>query len=49
MPPPPSITEDWDQFDPGAYLDEYYADIGDENLALLEFLAEAYQGIPKGG
>jgi hypothetical protein len=49
VPPPPFVTEDWDQFDPGAYLDEYYGDIGDENMALLAFLASAYQGIPKGG
>lgn len=45
----PSPTQDWDQFDPAAYLDEYYGDIGSENLALLRFLAETYRGIPKGG
>jgi len=43
------FTQDWDQFDPGAYLDEYYGDIGSENLELLRFLAETYQSIPKGG
>jgi hypothetical protein len=42
MPDPsaPAVTEDWTQFDPGAYLDEYYGDIGSENLELLRFLAE---------
>ncbi len=45
----PSLTNDWDQFDPVAYLDEYYADLGAENLALLRFLAEAYQDVPPGG
>lgn len=45
----PSVTEDWDEFDPSAYLDEYYGDIGSENLALLRFFAEAYQDLPKGG
>ena len=34
----PSFTEDWSQFDPSAYLDEYYGDLGAENLALLHFL-----------
>jgi hypothetical protein len=43
------VTQDWDQFDPAAYLDEYYGDIGSENLELLRFLAETYQGLPKGG
>jgi hypothetical protein len=43
------ITQDWTQFDPVAYLDEYYGDIGSENLALLSFLAETYRQLPKGG
>jgi hypothetical protein len=43
------VTQDWAQFDPAAYLDEYYGDIGSENLALLRFLAETYRGLPKGG
>lgn len=44
-----TVTQDWNQFDPTAYLDEYYADIGSENLALLRFLAETYQDLPEGG
>jgi hypothetical protein len=31
------LTKDWDDFNPRAYLDEYYADIGGENDALLRF------------
>ncbi len=49
VPPSAQVTQDWTQFDPAAYLDEYYGDIGFENLALLRFLAETYQRIPKGG
>ena len=45
----PFVTQDWGQFDPTAYLNEYYGDIGSENLALLRFLAETYQDLPKGG
>lgn len=43
------ITQDWSHFDPVAYLDEYYGDIGSENLALLRFLAETYSQLPPGG
>ena len=43
------VTHDWTRFDPAAYLDEYYGDIGSENLALLRFLVETYRDIPKGG
>jgi hypothetical protein len=43
------VTEDWGQFDPSAYLQEYYSDIGFENFALLRFLAETFPSIPKGG
>lgn len=46
---PLEFTQDWTHFDPVAYLDEYYGDLGPENLALLEFMVEAYQRIPKGG
>lgn len=45
----PRLTEDWAQFDPTAYLDQYYGDLGTENLALLRFLVEAYQDLPPGG
>jgi len=43
------ITQNWAYFDPVAYLDEYYADLGGENLALLRFLAETWARLPKGG
>jgi len=36
---PRRVTQNWAYFDPVAYLDEYYADLGGENLALLRFLA----------
>lgn len=49
MMPAPAVTQDWSQFDPSAYLDEYYGDIGPENLALLRFLVDTYRKIPKGG
>ncbi len=51
MSPPRTfpITQDWTHFDPVAYLDEYYGDLGPENLALLEFMAETYELLPKGG
>lgn len=45
----PSYTEDWSQFDPTAYLDEYYGDLGSENLALMRFLVDACRDLPKGG
>jgi NNMT/PNMT/TEMT family len=47
--PATPVIPDWAQFDPVAYLDEYYGDIGSENLALLRFLAEAYRQLPQGG
>ena len=40
------FTDDWARFDPTAYLEEYYADLGAENLALLRFLEEAYRDLP---
>ncbi len=43
------VTPDWEHFDPVAYLDEYYGDMGTENLELLRFLAETYLSLPKGG
>jgi hypothetical protein len=39
----------FDHFDPADYLAEYYSAIGDENDALLQFLAGAYEGMPAGG
>lgn len=44
-----AVTRDWAEFDPTAYLDEYYGDIGSENLELLRFLVESYRDVPKGG
>lgn len=35
------IIRDWSVFSPRAYLREYYADIGAENLALLRFLVRS--------
>ncbi len=40
---------DWDQFDPAAYLNEYYGDVGAENRALLRFLFDSYRDLPAGG
>lgn len=48
-PPGTSITRDWTQFDAIDYLNEYYADIGRENLALMRFYAEIYSSLPAGG
>lgn len=39
-------TRDYTQFDPRAYLREYYSDIGGENYALLEFFVGAYRTLP---
>jgi nicotinamide N-methyltransferase/methyltransferase len=36
-------------FEPRPYLHEYYGDIGSENVALLDFLVDAYREIPRGG
>lgn len=44
------VSKDWAEFDPRAYLEEYYADVGPENLALLDFFAKkAFRGLPAGG
>lgn len=37
------IRDEFKTFDPRGYLDEYYSDLGDENLALLAFFADAYK------
>lgn len=39
------LTKDWDDFNARAYLDEYYADIGGENDALLRFYVEVYKHV----
>jgi hypothetical protein len=41
---PPAL--DWEEFNPRAYLQEYYADLGAENSALLQFFVNAYKAIP---
>jgi hypothetical protein len=40
---------DYHAFDPRTYLDEYYAQLPPENLALLGFLVEAFAHVPAGG
>jgi hypothetical protein len=40
------VTNDYTTFDPQAYLQEYYADVGAENLALLRFLVKAFRDVP---
>ena len=42
------VSKDWAAFSPRAYLQEYYSDIGAENLALLQFLARAFREVPTG-
>jgi len=32
----------WTAFDPRAYLDEYYSDVGEENLAIMHFYADVF-------
>ena len=36
----------WEEFNPRAYLHEYYSDLGAENSALLEFYVDTYKAIP---
>lgn len=38
-------SETFQVFEPSEYLKEYYSNIGPENHGLLEFFAEAYEGI----
>ncbi|OGO06837.1 MAG: hypothetical protein A2Y73_03305 [Chloroflexi bacterium RBG_13_56_8] len=40
------VTKDYTAFDPQAYLQEYYADIGPENQALLGFLVRGFRDVP---
>jgi len=35
--------KDWMAFDPSAYLNEYYSDLGEENLAILQFYADVFR------
>ena len=39
---PDSYTKDWMEFDPTAYLNEYYSDLGEENLAILQFYVDVF-------
>jgi hypothetical protein len=39
---PIAITKDWREFDPVAYLNEYYGDLGPENLAILRFYVDVF-------
>lgn len=43
------LSTDWADFDSRAYLEEYYADIGPENMAMLTFFSRAFHGIPADG
>ncbi len=40
-----SYTKDWREFDPTAYLNEYYGDLGEENLAILRFYVDVFHGM----
>ena len=42
-----SLVADWSDFDPREYLDEYYKDLGAENVALLRFFVDACRGLPR--
>jgi hypothetical protein len=44
-----AAARDWTGFDARAYLDEYYAEIGAENHALLQFLVDAFREVPGDG
>jgi len=39
---PSFCTKDWSEFDPIAYLNEYYSDLGEENLAILQFYVDVF-------
>jgi len=41
------VTCDYTAFDTRAYLEEYYADVGPENLALLRFLVNVLRSAPE--
>lgn len=36
-------VKDWRAFDPSSYLTEYYCDLGQENLAILQFYADVFR------
>ena len=41
----PSYSPDWREFDPSAYLNEYYADLGEENVAILRFYSDVFRAM----
>jgi len=45
---PTTAPTDSREFDPHAYLEEYYRDVGPENLFLLRFFHETYARLPDG-
>jgi hypothetical protein len=51
-PPPqrqPLTDKTYGNFDPLLYLNEYYADLGEENLELLRFYVDVFRNIPAKG
>jgi hypothetical protein len=44
-----AMVSKWMEFNPRDYLQEYYADVGPENYALLQFAVKAFRAIPPGG
>lgn len=44
-----AVINNWKMFEPRDYLQEYYADIGCENFALLQFAVRAFRSIPPDG
>jgi hypothetical protein len=45
----PFVDKTYGNFDPLLYLNEYYADLGEENLELLRFYVDAFRNIPAKG
>jgi hypothetical protein len=39
-------AQEWDDFNPKAYLQEYYSDLDAENSALIQFYVDIYKTIP---
>jgi hypothetical protein len=44
-----AVTYNWQDFNPRDYLYEYYAAVGPENFALLQFAVKAFRRIPPDG
>ncbi len=42
------VTREYREFDPKAYLEEYYAHLPPENIAVLQFLISEFQHVPSG-